>query len=115
MIIEFRCEREHARLWMCRETLLVDGRDVPVQITWTATAESRPPGLEALFELERVILRKGRRGGADKLKIIPERSQARAGKPDVIVDFTGAARDPDCTARLYLRPLFDGVAGESGA
>jgi hypothetical protein len=115
MIIEFRCEREHARLWMCRETLSVNGRDVPVQIAWTATAEPRPAGLEALFELERMVLRKGKRGGADKPKIIPERSQATAGKPDVIVDFTRAPRDPDCTVRLYLRPLYDGAAGESAA
>ena len=115
MIIEFRCEREHARLWMCRETLSVNGRDVPVQIAWTATAESRPAGLEALFELERMVLRKGKRGGADKLKVIPERSQAPAGKADVVVDFTRAARDPNCSARLYLRPLFNGVAGESAA
>ncbi|WP_225118329.1 hypothetical protein [Bradyrhizobium sp. BRP22] len=115
MMIEFRCERERARQWMCRETLSVNGRDVPVQVAWTTTAESRPAGLEALFELERMVLRKGRRGGADQLKIIPERSQAHTGNADVIVDFTHAARDPDCSARLYLRPLFNGVPGENAA
>ncbi len=115
MIIEFRCEREHARLWMCRETLSVNGQNVPVQIAWAATAESRPAGLEALFELERLVLRKGRRSGADKLKIIAESSHARAGQAEVVVDFTRAARDPDCSARLYLRPLFNGVAGENAA
>lgn len=41
--------------------------------------------------------------------------QARAGTADVIVDFTGGARDPNCSARQYLRPLFNGVAGENAA
>ena len=107
MIIEFRCERDHARRWMHRQTLSIDGRDVPVQIALTATAEPRPAGLDALFELERVVLRKGRHSGADGLKIDPEQTQARTGTADVIVDFTSAARDPDCSARLYLRPLFN--------
>ncbi|WP_245474501.1 hypothetical protein [Bradyrhizobium sp. Leo121] len=115
MIIEFRCEREHARRWMSREALSVGGRDVPVQIAWTTTSESRPAGLEALFELERMVLRRGQRSGADKLKVIPERSQAQAGKADVIVDFTRAGRDPDCSARLYLRPQFNGIPGETAA
>ncbi|MFB9263802.1 hypothetical protein ACFFWD_11570 [Bradyrhizobium erythrophlei] len=115
MIVEFRCEREHARLWMCRETLSVNGQDVPIQITWTATAEPRPAGLEALFELERLVLRRGQRGGADKLRLSPERSIVTAGTADVIVDFTGAAPTHDSSARLYLRPLFNGVAGENAA
>ncbi|MBR0710615.1 glucosamine inositolphosphorylceramide transferase family protein [Bradyrhizobium liaoningense] len=115
MIIEFRCEIEHARRWMDRRTLSIDGRDVPVQIAWTATAEPRPSGLDMLFELERLVLHKGKAGGADKLKIIPERTQTRAGTADVIVDFTSAARDPNCPARLYLRPRFNGAAGENAA
>ncbi|WP_426434714.1 glucosamine inositolphosphorylceramide transferase family protein [Bradyrhizobium genosp. P] len=115
MIIEFRCERESARLWMCRETLLVNGQDVPIRITWIPTAAPRPAGLEALFELERVVLRNGRSGGADRLKHIPARSQVQADDADVIVDFTRAERSPNCSARLYLRPLFNGLAGESGA
>ncbi|WP_051310527.1 hypothetical protein [Bradyrhizobium sp. Cp5.3] len=115
MIIEFRCEREHARQWMCRETLSIDGRDVPVQIVWTATAEQRPAGLDALFELERMVLRRGKQGGADRLKIISEPTQARTGAADVIVDFTRNPRHPDCSARLYLRPFFNGAAGENAA
>ncbi len=111
MIIEFRCEVEHARRWMRRETLSVDGRNVPVQIAWTGAAEQRPAGLDALFALERVVLHKGKPSGADK--IIPERARACIGTADVIVDFTGAARDPDCSAPLYLRPLFNGATGEN--
>src|SRR4051812_49364528 len=115
MIIEFRCEIEQARQWMRRETLSVDGRDVAVQIAWTTTAEPRPAGLDALFALERVVLRKGKASGAGRLKLVPERMQAHAGTANVIVDFTTAARDPNCAARLYLRPLFNGAAGENAA
>jgi hypothetical protein len=115
MIIEFHCEREHARLWMRRETLPVNGEDVPIQFTWIATAEARPAGLAALFDLERMVLRKGKAGGADRLKTIPGQSRARLGKADVVVDFTRAKRDPDCSAQLYLRPLFNGAAGENAA
>jgi hypothetical protein len=71
--------------------------------------------LEALFELERMMLRKGKPGGADKLKAATERLQARAGRADIVIDFTGGDRDSDCPARLYLRPLFNGVAGENAA
>src|SRR6185437_16249703 len=71
-------------------------------------------GLEALFELERLVLRKGKRGEADRLTKISKHSPS-AGHADVIVDFTGAERVPNCSARLYLRPLFNGVAGENAA
>jgi hypothetical protein len=115
MIVEFRCEREYARLWMYRALLAMKSRGVPVQIAWTTTVQPRPAGLEALFELERMVLRKGKPGGADKLKVSTERLEARVGDADVVVDFTGGNRDRDCSARLYLRPLFNGVAGENAA
>jgi hypothetical protein len=115
MIIEFRCERDHARLWMGQEALRVGGQDVPIQIAWTTAAEPRPAGLSSLFELERMILRKGKPGGADKLKEVPGRSQGTLGKADVVVDFTAAKPDRDCSAPLYLRPRFNGTAGENGA
>src|SRR3954470_8450603 len=113
MILEFRCERERARQWMNRATLAVNDQDVPVQIAWTNSAAPQPAGLDALFELERILLRRGKPGGADKLKSIPE--GCVAGIADVVVDFTTAGRDPACPARLYLRPHFNGAAGEDAA
>jgi len=115
MIIEFRCEVDHARRWMDRATLLIDGRDAPVQIAWTATAEPRPAGLDMLFELERLVLHRGKASGADRLKVVPQQAQARATTADVIVDFTSAARETDCPAPLYLRPRFNGATGENAA
>jgi hypothetical protein len=115
MIIEFRCEREYPRLWMNRDWLPVNGRDVAVQVAWTATADPRPAGLEGLFELERMVLRKGKRSGADTLKVARGGLRAATGEADVIVDFTALPRDPRRTARLYLRPLFNGAPGENAA
>ncbi len=115
MIVEFHCEAEHARQWMTRGHLSAGARTIPVQIAWSATTEARPAGLEMLFELERMILRRGKRGDADKLTAIPEQLRHRAGNADIIVDFTTAARDPDCSAKLYLRPLFNGRPGENAA
>ncbi|HEU0082655.1 MAG TPA: hypothetical protein VFQ87_07240, partial [Bradyrhizobium sp.] len=115
MMIEFRCEREHARLWMQRALLAIEGRGFPVRMAWTATVQPRPAGLEGLFELERMVLRKGKPGGADKLKVSRQDLRAAAGEADVIVDFTGGDRDPHCGARLYLRPRFNGAAGENAA
>lgn len=115
MIVEFRCERERARQWMSRAALSVDGQDVPVQIAWAAGAAPRPAGLETLFELERIVLRKGKPGGADQLKLVPELAPRDIGEADVVVDFTAADRDPACPATLYLRPFFNGAAGEDAA
>src|SRR5260364_335053 len=98
MIIEFRCDREQARLWMCRDSLRVNDQDIPVQIAWTTTPAPQPAGLDMLFELERIVLRKGKAGGADRVKPIPQRP--RAGRPDVVIDFTSAERDPNCSAGL---------------
>ena len=99
MIIEFRCEAEHARHWMNRTWLPVDGRDVPVQIAWVASTGPRPAGLQGLFELERMVLRKGKPGGADKWKVSERERPNAAGAADVVVDFTTGARDARCAAR----------------
>ncbi len=36
-------------------------------------------------------------------------------KPDIIIDFTNAGLDATCSPRLYLRPLYNGAAGEDAA
>jgi hypothetical protein len=113
MIVEFRCERERARVWMNRPTLPVNNQHIPVQIAWTNSAVPQLSGLDALFELERILLRRGKPGGADKLKAVPERHVS--GTADVVVDFTTAGRDAACSAKLYLRPLFNGSTGEDAA
>ncbi len=114
MIVEFRCERERARRWMVDAVLSLRDQDAGIRLVWTEATAPAPRGLDALFELERILLRKGQPSGADRLRAIPE-TQRVAGEADVVVDFTGASRDPGCPAKLYLRPLFDGKAGEDAA
>jgi hypothetical protein len=115
MIVEFRCERERARQWMVDAVCPLQDQNAGFRIVWAEATAPSPVGLDALFELERILLRKGKPGGADRLKVVPETSQGVPGEADVVVDFTSASRDPGCSAKLYLRPLFDGRAGEDAA
>ena len=113
MIVEFRCDRARARRWMADLAQLLNNQAVGIQIGWAETA-TPPAGLDALFELERIVLRKGKAGGADALRPVPV--SRRLGQPDIVVDFTTADRDPAHPADVrYLRPLFNGKAGEDAA
>ena len=113
MIVEFRCERERARQWMAGAKLPAENQDVDVQIAWVEASAPTPAGLDSLFELERMVLRRCKTCGADRLKEIPELRQA--GEPDIVVDFTTGSRAPGRSAALYLRPHFNGAAGEDAA
>src|SRR3954468_24824438 len=112
MIVEFRCDIERPRFWMSRPAL---SDEFSTQIAWTETGTPRLPGLEALFELERILLRKGVTCFADTFRDARKEPRRTDRTPDVVVDFTGASRDPLCRAPLYLRPLFNGAAGENAA
>jgi hypothetical protein len=112
MIVEFRCDRGRARQWMVGAALPLANQNVGIQTAWAGSTVPAPPGLDALFELERILLRKGKACGADRLKVIPE---TRLGGADVVVDFTSASRDPGCSAKRYFRALFNGRAGEDAA
>jgi hypothetical protein len=116
VIIALRFDDERPRAWMARMATLVGSETDIVAIQWVKAGAPRPAGLEALFELERMVLRKGRRGGADSIgkEGLPA-TPAEAAKRDVTIDFTGAGPDPASSARLYLRPLYNGAAGEDAA
>ena len=101
---------------MARMMTVVDGERDTVGVEWVKTRASRPKGLEALFELERMVLRKGRRCGADAVDKSGLSAPPRGDwKPEIIIDFTGAERDATCSPQLYLRPLYNGRAGEDAA
>ena len=112
MIVEFRCDIERPRFWMSRPAL---SDEFSTQIAWTETGTPPLAGLEALFELERILLRKGVTCFADTLKDAGKEPRRTDRTPDVVVDFTSASRDPLCRAPLYLRPLYNGAAGEDAA
>jgi hypothetical protein len=116
MIVELRLDDERPRAWMARMMTLVDDKHDSVGIEWVKTRASRPKGLEALFELERMVLRRGRRCGADAVDkgglSAPPRDDR---EPEIVIDFTGTERDATSSPRLYLRPLYNGRAGENAA
>ena len=113
MIVELRFDDERPRAWMVRLAKLLDDAHIDIQIAWVRTGASRPAGLEALFELERMLLRNGRASGADAVsKDVCGRFKRTDRNPDIVVDFTDREPDAACAPRLYLRPLYDGAPGE---
>src|SRR5665213_4170536 len=114
MIVELRFDDARSRAWMARMAKLLDDGTSDVQIAWVRPAAPRPAGLEALFELERMVLRGGKAGGSDAVaKDACGQPRQPGRKPDIVVDFTDLERDPAVTPRLYLRPLYNGAAGEA--
>jgi hypothetical protein len=113
MIVELRFDDARPRSWMVRLAKLLDDGRSDIQITWVRTAAPRPAGLEGLFELERMLLRGGKAGGSDIVSRETCGKPKQPGRnPDILVDFTDLERDTACTPRLYLRPLYNGAAGE---
>ena len=101
---------------MQRAVQALGNHGAAIQVAAAAAAASKPRGLEALFELERMLLRRGVPGGADAIPF----DDVAAGHPanaraDLVIDF--ATRTPCAASREFARtltPLYDGVAGEDG-
>ena len=116
MIVELRLDEQRPRAWIGRMMTLGDGPHDAVRIKWAGAGRPRPRGLEALFELERLVLRKGRPCGADAVDKDSLHTPAGTDQePDIIVDFTTTERDAIRSPRLYLRPLYNGSMGEDAA
>ena len=114
MLVELRFDDARPRAWMARMAKLLDDGNSDIQIAWVRTAAPRPAGLEALFELERMVLRGGKAGGSDAVaKDACGKPRQPGRQPDIVVDFTDLERDAAATPRLYLRPLYNGAAGEA--
>ncbi|MGH6680737.1 MAG: glucosamine inositolphosphorylceramide transferase family protein, partial [Bradyrhizobium sp.] len=60
MIVELRFDADRPREWMRRLAKRFDDGRTTVQIAWIRTQGPRPAGLQALFELERMLLRNGK-------------------------------------------------------
>ncbi|MFT3940511.1 hypothetical protein [Rhodopseudomonas sp.] len=115
MIVELRFDQQRPRAWMRHLLDLLAGSGRTLQVSWISTSGERPAGLDTLLDLERMLLRRGQRCGGDREPALLETSRASYGSAEVVIDFTTAPREADCPARLYLRPLFDGHAGEDAA
>lgn len=91
------------------------------QIVWIDGTSAKPPGLELLLDLERLTLRRLRPCGSDPVATSAfDEFTAPQGTPDMVVDFTDAdpaGLPPKAVSKpkCWLRPLFDGRAGENAA
>jgi hypothetical protein len=113
VLIELLFDANRPRAWMQRVIALLGGRGFEVQARWIEVRTERPHGLDLLFELERMLLRGGRRSDADAISQDDCHARLPLRRPQVVIDFTAEPRDPRSTAELYLRPLYDGAAGEN--
>jgi hypothetical protein len=114
MILELRFDAGRSRRWMQRAAATLASDAAKIQAVAVATTSTKPRELNALFALERMLLRRGAPGGADPTPIddiiAPHRGSATA---DVMIDFasSGSGKPAGGSVRT-LTPLFNGVAGE---
>jgi hypothetical protein len=113
MILELRFDPRRCRRWMERTVRALAQRTFDVQVRWVEAGAGKARGLDMLFELERMLLRKGVHGGGDAVsqdKV--EAGHSFKGEPDVVIDFSGNKAAGGARSVRCLTPLFNGVAGE---
>jgi hypothetical protein len=113
MIIELRCDPKRPRAWIADAVRSLQGAGHSVGLRWVEAATSTPRSIDWLFALEKRALHGGQASAVDSV----DRSAlaaAPANAAEIVIDFTDApARD--AAAPSYLRPLYNGQAGELGA
>ena len=116
MIIELRCDAARPRAWIAAAAASIASEHSEVFVNWVDTGKPPPAGLDGLFRLEHLLLHRERTSGA---AILERQQMAQFSPPkgdaDVIIDFTDVPRAAACNARSYLRPLYNGLAGEDAA
>ena len=114
MIVELRCDPKRPRAWIATAVRSLQAAGHSVQLRWIDAATPAPRFLDRLFALEKRLLHNGRPNGTD----LVDRSTITASPPapaiDIVVDFTDAPAG-DAVTSSYLRPLFNGKAGELAA
>lgn len=113
MIIELRCDPERPRAWIADAVRSLQSAGHGVQLRWVEATMSTPHSLDWLFALEKRVLHGGVATGADRIdpRMLPSASSAAV---DITIDFTDAPAQ-DVAGRSYLRPLYNGQAGEVAA
>lgn len=116
MILELRFDAGRPRRWLERAIRALSSDRVDVQVVGVSGAAVKPPGLDLLFELERLILRRGAQSGADAMPVDAIAAcHFGNGIADIVVDFAARAADkPNAARGRILTPLYDGIAGEDG-
>ena len=114
MIVELRCDPKRPRGWIVDEVRSLQRAGHSVQLRWVEGATAIPRHLDTLFALEKRVLQGGRACGADLVDRNTIAAPPSASFVDIVVDFTDVpARE--ATTQSYLRPLFNGEAGEFAA
>jgi len=114
MIVELRCDSKRPRAWIAAAVRSLQAAGHAVQLRWVDAATSVPRSLDHLFALERRMLQNGRPCGTDLVDRHIIAASPPADSIDIIVDFTDAPAREAATPS-YLRPLFNGKAGELAA
>ena len=112
MIIHLRLEAASCRTWMLHliaQLKKMTACDVRLDIV--APETPLPKSLQSLLDLEKMLLQRGVKNGADICA--PDAlslQRATSQKPDIVIDLTKTEEgDADCRT---LRPRYNGVAGE---
>ena len=113
MIVELRFDAQRPRTWMLRAIRQIAAEHAQVCVRWVSDQPRPPAGLATLLDLERLLLRGGRRSDADALDRATIPTGHDAATPDVVIDFTEAPHRAGDRPQLYLRPLYNGRAGEN--
>jgi hypothetical protein len=114
MILELQFDRSRPRLWMERAISAFSKDNVVVQVAWIDADAPKPQALDALFELERMLLKRGARDGSDSVSIDAVGGMSMKGEPDIVVDFSSGAAGRKTTAARRIVPLYNGATGENG-
>ncbi|UGV25005.1 hypothetical protein E0H22_04525 [Rhodopseudomonas boonkerdii] len=114
MIVELRCDPKRPRAWIAAAVRSLQAAGHTVQLRWVEAATTLPGYFDRLFALEKLVLQTGPACGTD----LVDRNTVASSPPepsiDIVVDFTDVPAREAAT-RSYLRPLFNGEAGELAA
>jgi hypothetical protein len=113
MIVELRCDPKRPRAWIADAIRALRAAGHDVHLRWAEGATSTPHCLDWLFAIENRVLHGGEGTGADRVSrssLTPTSSSWI----DTVIDLTDAPARATA-AMVYLRPFYNGEAGELAA
>jgi len=89
--------------------------DTAVQIAWVDDSAPKPAGLDLLFDLERMLLKRGAVDGSRATSVgMIDRGSSAGQTADVVIDFSSELVTPTGLSKQRFKPLYNGIAGENG-
>ena len=102
-------------LWLVQALERRPGTQVFVRISDGHDPDSAS-ALPTLLTLERMILRRGRACGSDRIQrdeLAGRRSEPAGLEPDIVIDLTAGRQEFSASGAVRLRPLYNGQPGET--